>query len=228
MFDILDLTFPEEITDLILSYCPLKDLYLTEPHVSRVYRPIKNPNGYRKPTYMFLNSVNEDRLNSIDIPNGVKLSCTDDYDVRQKLFIEIINETISNSHAVCKAGLKALLRNDNLTPQMYQYLIMHFLTQLTEIFFTALKYRVEGLRNGVGCVYANLLEKICECADFEILHQPILELMIKEFDANKPLILVLHENRLCFLNIWEHLSKNKAHDETLMRKLYGYTACSYG
>lgn len=178
MFALLDtITGIKVISDLILSYLPLRFIDYTNDDVSRIYRSSRGFGGLVDPRRVFSQIVWDDRLCNPDSHNGIRLYAlrilgeTEEnlnegrpFPGRDTILNDILIILQHPSHSLCNSAIRKLLlsKQEDITDQEYEYLNNHFCSQLLNIFYGYLERRgyFEITQSGVGEFLAQLIHTV--------------------------------------------------------------------
>jgi len=178
MFALLDtITGIKVISDLILSYLPLRFIDYTNDDVSRIYRSSRGFGGLVDPRRVFSQIVWDDRLCNPDSHNGIRLyalrilgetgedlSEGRPFPGRATILNDILIILQHPSHSLCNSAIRKLLlsKQEDITDQEYEYLNNHFCSQLLNIFYGYLERReyFEITQSGVGEFLAQLIHTV--------------------------------------------------------------------
>jgi len=144
MFALLDeRTHCSDVTDLTLSFLPIRWLDFAGSDRTRVYRSSRGFGGLLEPTLVFRESVWHDRLTHEDTSVGVKLTAhrrlraspprgeADNgrpVPTRSSLLVQVFSLVKLPSHALCNSGLTRILQNkgEEASDNEIEYLLSHF------------------------------------------------------------------------------------------------------
>ena len=177
MFALLDtITEVEVVSDLILSFLPLRFIDYTNDDISRLYRSVRGVGGLVVPRLVFTQTVWADRLSNWDSPNGIKLYALRVLGESEEAASEeegrpspgrpaILNDILISiqqpSHSLCNSAMRKLIlsKQGTITDQEYDYLNNHFCSPLLNIFYTYLENgdHFEITQSGIGEFLAQLI-----------------------------------------------------------------------
>lgn len=178
MFALLDtITEIKVISDLILSYLPLRFIDYTNADVSRIYQTTRGFGGLVNPRRVFDQTVWVDRLCNPDSHNGIRLyalgvlgETKEDlsegrpFPGRAAIFNNILTVIQHPSHSLCNSAIRKLIssKQGDITDQEYEYLNNHFCSQLLNIFYEYLERReyFEITQSGVGEFLGHLIPTV--------------------------------------------------------------------
>jgi hypothetical protein len=178
MFALLDTRIGVKVlSDLILSYLPLRFIDYTNDDVPRLYQSTRGIGGLVTPRRVFTQTVWADRLSSPDSPNGIKLyalrvlgEAKEDmeggrpFPKRTTIYTDILTSIQHPSHSLCNSAIRKLISSnqENITNQEYEYLNNHFCFQLLNIFYEHLERKecFEITQSGVGEFLAHLIHTV--------------------------------------------------------------------
>ena len=175
MFALLDQrTDCTDVTDLILSFLPIRWLDFNLSAKTRIYRSVRGFGGLLEPTLLFREAVWHDRLTHEDSSIGVKLTAhrrLGDPSYREEngrpipsrgwLLVQIFSLVKLPSHALCNSGITRLLENkaEEITDHEIEYLVAHlssfWLPRLSAYFQDAASTAVA--HTGLGEVLGEIL-----------------------------------------------------------------------
>ena len=180
MFALLDsITDIKIISDLILSYLPLRFIDYTNEDLSRIYRITRGFGGLSQPARIFSETVWFDRLCNPDSPNGIRLHAIEvlgeleengrtgrPVPDRPFVVVDILFNIQHPSHSLCNAALRKIIlsKQEDVTDQEYEYLNNHFCSQLLNIFYSFLEdgNDYEIAQSGIGEFIAHLIYTVGE------------------------------------------------------------------
>ncbi len=243
MFALLDaITEVEVVSDLILSFLPLRFIDYTNDDVSRIYRSVRGVGGLAVPRLVFTQTVWADRLSNWDSPNGIKLyalrvlerseeAASDEegrpFPGRPAILNDILSSIQQPSHSLCNSAMRKLIlsRRGTVTEQEYDYLNDHFCSALLNIFYTHLENGeyFEITQSGIGEFLAQLIHTVGtddKCAGIlEGIIGWVVEKLERDTGTFKKYILDSHEEKFkALVNIVEA----RPVDSEVGRKLRGY------
>jgi len=162
-----------DVTDLILSFLPIRWVDFTIRSKNRIYRTTRGFGGLVEPTMVFRDSVWHDRLTHEDSSFGVKLTAhrrlgnnVDGEEGRPvpsrgQLLVQIFSLVKLPSHALCNSGLTRILENngeevsENEIAYLTSHLVNIWLPRLYEHFQEASAHSVA--HTGLGEVIGEIL-----------------------------------------------------------------------
>ncbi len=219
MFALLDtITEVEVVSDLILSFLPLRFIDYTNDDISRLYRSVRGVGGLVVPRLVFTQTVWADRLSNWDSPNGIKLYALRVLGESEEAASEeegrpspgrpaILNDILISiqqpSHSLCNSAMRKLIlsKQGTITDQEYDYLNNHFCSPLLNIFYTYLENgdHFEITQSGIGEFLAQLIHTVGtddKCAGIlEDLIGWVVEKLDGDTDTFKKYILDSHEEK---------------------------------
>ena len=231
MFALLDTrTGIKVLSDLILSYLPLRFIDYTNDDVSRLYQSTRGIGGLVNPRRVFTQTVWADRLCNPDSHNGIRLyalrvlgEMKEDvsegrpFPRRAVIFNDILTSIQHPSHSLCNGAIRKLIssKQENVTDQEYEYLNNHFCSQLLNIFYEYLERReyFEITQSGIGEFLAHLMHTVGKndrCTEIvENLIDWIVERLGEDTGTFRKYILVSNEEKFKeLIRIAEGLSVN--------------------
>ena len=201
MFALLDsLTGIKIISDLILSYLPLRFIDYTTEDLSRIYRITRGFGGLSQPFRTFSKTVWFDRLCNPDSRNGIRLYALQvlgevDSDLgtgrpfpsRNSILVDILITIQQPSHSLCNSAIRKIIltKPEDVSDQEYEYLNNHFCSQLLNIFYTYLEGDdyYEITRSGIGEFLAQLIYNIGKDDRCREIREDLIEWIVGKLPA---------------------------------------------
>ena len=228
------------ITDLILSFLPLRFIDYTTGDVSRIYRNTLGIGGLSEPYLIFSETVWADRLCNPDSPNGIRLyalrvlretegseTIGRPFPSQQAIFCDILTNLQHPSHSLCNSAIRKLIsaKQEDVTDQEYEYLNNHFCGQLLNIFYVYVEQAdsSEILQSGVGYFLAHLLKTVGENDQCREIRGDLVEWIVSKLDEDGNTFnkFIFSPNYEKFKNIFSILNPNTIEPELLKKfRLY--------
>ena len=198
MFSLLDSkTDVKIVTDLILSFLPLRFIDYTSDDVLRIYRRLSEAGG-PEPCLCFRETVWADRLCNPDSSNGLRLRAlnfleeTKETDIMGRPFptqstilCDILTSIQHPSHSLCNSAIRKLIseQQDVVSGQEYDYLNDHFCSQLLNNFYGYLDQADPSqiTHSGIGYFLAHILDLVGKNDRCSEIRECILEWIMSKF-----------------------------------------------
>ncbi len=201
MFTILDSkTGINIITDLILSFLPLRFIDYTTDDISRIYRNTLGIGGLSEPYLIFSETVWAARLCNPDSSNGIRLyalrvlgeptgsTIGRPFPNQQEIFCNILTHIQHPSHSLCNSAIRKLIseKQEDVSDQEYEYLNNHFCGQLLNMFYVYVEQvdSSELLQSGVGDFLAHLLNTVGENGRCREIRGDLVEWIVSKLNEN--------------------------------------------
>ena len=241
MFALLDsLTGIKIISDLILSYLPLRFIDYTTEDLSRIYRITRGFGGLSKPFRTFSETVWFDRLSNPDSHNGIRLHALQilgelEGDLgtgrplpnRTSILVNILITIQQPSHSLCNSAMRKIVlsKPGDVTDQEYEYLNDHFCSQLLNIFYSYLEGMeyYEITQSGIGEFLAQLIYTVGKDDRCREIREDLIEWIVGKLSENGNTFtkFVFEPNHEKFKNILSTLDPNTMDPEVLEKfRLY--------
>ena len=201
MFALLDsITGIKIISDLILSYLPLRFIDYTTKDLSRIYRTTRGFGGLFNPFRPFSETVWFDRLCNPDSHNGIRLHALKvlgdlggdlgigrPFPSRTSILVDILIIIQQPSHSLCNTAIRKiiLLKPEDVTDQEYEYLNNHFCSQLLNIFYSFLGEEYDEItRSGIGEFLAQLIYTVGKDDRCREIREDLIEWIVYKLNEN--------------------------------------------
>ena len=228
------------ISDLILSFLPLRFIDYTNNDVSRIYRKTLGIGGLYEPFLIFSETVWADRLCNPDSPNGIRLyalrvlgdreemkTIGRHFPSRKEVFCDILTHIQHPSHSLCNSAIRKLIseKQEDVSDQEYEYLNNHFCGQLLNMFYHYLEQgdSSEIAQSGVGDFLGQLIDTVGKDERCREIREDIIEWIVSKLieDGNIFTTYIFSPNYNKFLNLFNALDPMTIDPELLERfRLY--------
>ncbi len=228
------------ISDLILSFLPLRFVDYTTDDISRIYRNTSGIGGLSEPFLIFSETVWADRLCNPDSPNGIRLHALRvlgdpekpetigrPFPNRQAIFCDILTNIQHPSHSLCNSAIRKLIsaKQENVTDQEYEYLNNHFCGQLLNNFYSYLNGSdtYEIIQSGIGDFLAHLIDMVGKNDRCSEIRVDLVEWIVSKLDEDRNIFtkFIFSPNYEKFENIFSNLDPNTSDPELLEKfRLY--------
>ena len=201
MFALLDsITDIKIISDLILSYLPLRFIDYTNEDLSRIYRITRGFGGLTKPVRIFSETVWFNRLCNPDTHNGIRLYALQvlgelegnldtgrPFPSRISILIDILITIQHPSHSLCNSAIRKIIlsKPEDVSDQEYEYLNNHFCSQLLNIFYSFLGEEYDEItRSGIGEFLAQLIYTVGKDDRCREIREDLIEWIVYKLNEN--------------------------------------------